>query len=40
MNEEFEMQKISEYVDPENWVHHIPYILPQVRTNLVLYNIQ
>ena len=30
LNEEFEMQKISEYTDPENWVHHIPYILPQV----------
>ncbi|CAI8048346.1 Radial spoke head protein 6 homolog A [Geodia barretti] len=26
------MQKISEYTDPENWVHHIPYILPQGRT--------
>ena len=30
LNEEFEMQKTAEYVDPENWTHHIPYILPQV----------
>ena len=31
-NPEFEIDKISEYVDISNWCHHIPYILPQGRT--------
>ena len=30
LNAEFEAPKISEFVDISNWVHHVPYILPQV----------
>lgn len=30
LNPEFEVTKISEYLDISNWVHHVPYILPQV----------
>ena len=30
------MQKISEYTDPENWVHHKPYILPQVSSSIIM----
>ena len=30
VNKEFE-PKISEFAEDSNWVHHVPYILPQVR---------
>jgi hypothetical protein len=34
-NPEFEGLSVGELIDPSltNWVHHIQYILPQVRTN-------
>ena len=35
LNAEFEPLKISEFVDLSNWVHHIPYILPQVTERTV-----
>ena len=34
LNSEFEVTKISEYLDISNWAHHIPYILPQVSSSV------
>ncbi len=31
-NPEFEVDKISEYMDISNWCHHVHYLLPQGRT--------
>ena len=33
VNKEFEAGKISEYADGtmNNWIHHVEYVLPQVR---------
>ena len=31
-NPEFEVDKISEYLDISNWCHHVHYLLPQGRT--------
>ncbi len=31
-NPEFEVGKVSEYADINNWCHYIPYLLPQGRT--------